>query len=147
MAVFSESVLIPAFVSLATAFVVAIVTNFFTKRREREADWRKLKLEQYREYMLALSGVVTGRVTREAQLRYADAVNSMNLVAPQKVLLALQDFQKEISYLNKRRSDERHDKLLSLLVWEMRKDLYSGSSAVPKDFAFRLLAPPPEHDA
>jgi len=37
------------------------------RRREHEADWRKLKLGQYQEFILALSGVVRERATPEAQ--------------------------------------------------------------------------------
>jgi hypothetical protein len=51
-----------------------------------------MKLERYREYILALSGTVEERDTPEAQARYSDAVNALQLVAPPDVLLALDAF-------------------------------------------------------
>jgi hypothetical protein len=40
-----------AIISGATAIVVAALSYSLTKRREREAEWRKVKLEHYREYI------------------------------------------------------------------------------------------------
>ncbi len=68
----------------------AVLTYILTGRKEHAADWRKLKFEQYREFILALSGIVEGRSTDAAQLRYADAANAMMLVAPASVYQALQ---------------------------------------------------------
>ncbi len=65
-----------AIISAATAVVVADVaaglTYLFTKRREREADWRKLKLDYYNEYVSALSGIIEGRGTPEGHIRYVE---------------------------------------------------------------------------
>ncbi len=67
---------------LGGGLLVAVVTYVLTKKREHEADWRKAKLEHYREYVAALSAVVQGReITPSAQARYADAVNALTLVA------------------------------------------------------------------
>jgi hypothetical protein len=85
--------LISAIAALLGGVVVAIANYYLSLKREHEADWRKLKFERYQEYIVALSGVVQGRETLEAKLRYADAVNSLSLVAPQTVLSALQAFQ------------------------------------------------------
>jgi len=45
------------------------------------------------------------------------------------VIKALQDFQQEIKITNGSRSNEQHDKLMSQLFYEMRKDL----QITPKD--------------
>jgi hypothetical protein len=129
-----------------TAILAVVVTYLLTKRREHEADWRKLKLERYQEFILALSGVVRERATPEAQRRYADAVNSMMLVATSSVLSALKNFQAEISYVNNQRSDERHDELLDVLLRAMREDVHPGRSSTETAYSFRLLGLPPEHD-
>lgn len=101
----------------------AILTYILTGRKEHAADWRKLKLEQYREFILALSGIVEGRSTDTAQLRYADAANAMMLVAPAIVYQALQGFLTHNSPTNlpSWRRDE-HDRLLNVLVHAMRVD-------------------------
>lgn len=62
------------------ALLVAVVTYLLTKKREHESEWRKAKLEHYREYVAALSGITEGRSSSAAQARYSDAVNSMTLM-------------------------------------------------------------------
>jgi hypothetical protein len=88
--------LIPAILSFAASIVVALLTAWltskFTARRDRESDWRKLRLDIYREWMTALSGIGIGRDTYEAHLHFADASNSMWLVASTPVLAALSSY-------------------------------------------------------
>jgi len=101
----------------------AVLTYILAGRKEHAGDWRKLKLEQYREFILALSGIVEGRSNETAQLRYADAANAMMLVAPAPVYQALQAFLTHNSSTNlpSWRRDE-HDRLLNILVRAMRMD-------------------------
>ncbi|MEK7994695.1 MAG: hypothetical protein AAB403_12900 [Planctomycetota bacterium] len=129
-----------------TAIVAVFITYVLTKKREHASDWRKLKLEQYQEFVLALSGVVRERATPDAQRRYADAVNSMMLVAPAAVLERLKAFQDEISYVNKGRSQERHDQLLEELFRAMRRDVHPAKLE-DSAFPFRLLGLPPPSES
>lgn len=131
-----------AVISAGTAIVAVGLTNYFTKKREHEADWRKMKLERYREYILALSANVEERVTREGQARYSDAVNSLQLVAPSSVLRALEAFIAHTSYRNPDKDINRHDNLLSILMREMRKDLRPSDGDDDADLRFRLLGVP-----
>jgi hypothetical protein len=125
---------------------IACVTYSLTKMREREAELRKEKLEHYKDFVASLSGIVSGEYTPEDQRAFARACNKLNLVAPQSVVRALQDFQREIKISNAERSQERHDQLMSRLFYEMRKDL----RITPKDedvtFVLQLWASgvPPE---
>jgi hypothetical protein len=68
----------------------------------------------------------------------------MALVASLDVIKALENFQKEISYINKARSDERHNYLLDLLLKAMRKDIGPKHVNLGQDFSFHLLGVPPE---
>jgi hypothetical protein len=78
-----------AIISGATAIIVAALSYSLTMRREREAEWRKVKLDHYREYIAGLSGIVNERGTPLSQARNSDAVNALLLVAPTEVLRAL----------------------------------------------------------
>ena len=114
------------FTTVATAsgaVVVAGASYWFTKKRERDAELRKEKLEHYKEFVACLSGVVSGEFTPQSQRAFALACNKLNLVAPQSVITALQRFQNEIKVSNSSKSLERHDQLMSELFFEMRKDL------------------------
>ena len=108
---------------------IACITYSLTKMREREAELRKEKLEHYKDLVASLSGIIRGEDTPESQRAFARACNKLNLVAPQPVVRAMQDFQQEIKVGNTRRSKEEHDRLMSRLFSEMRRDL----GITPKD--------------
>ena len=132
-----------AAVSAFSALTAVVITSIYFRRREHEADWRKMKANQYQGFIIALSGVVRGRESLEAHLRYADAVNSINIVASAQVLKALTAFQKEVSYINSNRSDERHDKLLEIVIQAMRNDIRPEWLSKDQALSFRLLGLPP----
>ena len=137
-----------AIISTATAVVVAGVTAgltyLFTKLREREADWRKLKLDYYKEYVSALSGIVEGRDTPEGHIRYVDAVNSLTLVASSEVLRALYAYCDYTTSRNPNKSLERHDKVLTSLLDALRQDIYPKHRRRSDTQSFRLITVPPD---
>jgi hypothetical protein len=130
-------------ISGSVSLAVAVLAHLFTKRRDHESDWRKLKLEIYKEFILALSGIVAVGRGKEAQRRYADAVNSFVLIAPREVLDALYAFQDEISYRNERRSDHTYEELLNDLIRAMRLDSHPKNPHDSSDLVFRTLDIPP----
>ena len=139
-----NAAILTATISVIGALAVAAVTCLFTKMREHEADWRKMKLEHYREYVAALSGIVHSGAGPQAQTRYSDAVNSLTLVASPEVLNALYAFQDEISYRNKNRDQRRHDERLSALLRCMRRDVQPRRPNDVDGFLFRFLDVPPK---
>jgi hypothetical protein len=123
-------------IAAAGAVVLAGASYWFTKKREREAELRKEKLEHYKDFVSSLSGIISGESTAEGQRAFSRACNRLNLVAPQGVLEALQAFQQEIKVSNKGRSNSRHDQLMSELFFQIRKDL--GVSPVDDPSTFRV---------
>jgi len=103
--------------------VVALVTNYLARKREREADWRRLQLERYRELVAAVSGVEKARSTPAEHRRYADAINEIQLVASPEVLGLLQRFLDHNASGRTDWSQERHDDLYHQLIAAMRRDL------------------------
>lgn len=131
-----------ALLTAATAITVASLTYHFGKRREREAEWRRLKLDHYKEFVSALSGAAGERAATPAnQVRMSDAFNAMILVAPPGVLRALYAFHDEIRITNPSRSIQRHDETLNMLMTAIRRDVHPTP---PDDagIAFRLLDAP-----
>src|SRR5436305_4266838 len=114
---------ITALISVFGGIAVAGASYWFTKQREREAEWRKEKLEHYKDFAASLSGIISGETSAEGQQVFALACNKLNLVAPQPVIEALHDFQQEIKVSNLNKSQERHDRLMSQLFYEIRRDL------------------------
>lgn len=131
-------------VAVITSVLTAAVTYLLTKRREQEADWRKLKLERYGEYVAALSGIIQGReISRASQARYADAVNGMSLMARPSVLAALHAYLHENSYGNTERTDAKHDELLNRLVRTIRQDVAPARHQSTAPIAIRFYSVPP----
>jgi hypothetical protein len=133
-----DTPILVAVTSAAASIAAAAITFFLTKRKEREAEWRKQKLEHYREFLDALSGTVGTDSTPEGQRRWARATNTIGLVASQTVLLALRRFQDAIARSNPDPSQEAHDRALNQLMLAIRMDLDITPTDDPATFSFRL---------
>jgi hypothetical protein len=62
-------VILAAAMSGVVSIAVVVVSYYLTKRKEREADWNKIKLEYNREYISAVAGIVEGRATAETPVK------------------------------------------------------------------------------
>ncbi len=114
---------ITAIVGVFGSLAVAFLTYWSTKRREREAEWRKEKLAYYKAFVESMSGIVEGDATPEGHRLYAKTTNNLLLFAPQPVIAALNAYRSEASISNQCRSQEAHDKLLAVLLLAIRKDI------------------------
>jgi hypothetical protein len=112
-----------ALVAASGAIVLAGASYWFTKQRERDAELRREKLEHYKDFVASLSGIIAGESTPEGQRAFSRAPNNLNLIAPFAVLQALQEFREETRMSNPNPNRERHDILLSKLLFEIRRDL------------------------
>lgn len=143
-----EKGVLVALLSGAFAISIPALTYWLTKRREQESVWRELKLKHYQEFVVALSGVVGGRTNSETRARYADAANTLSLVAPPSVLRALYKFQDEISLRGDARDPSRHDAKLTALMREMRADAQGRVAPIDEGtLTFRLIASGPPADS
>lgn len=133
-----DTPILVAVISAAASLAVAAVTFFLTKGREREAEWRKQKLEHYREFLDAMSGTVGTDSNPEGQRRWARAANTIGLVASQRVLAALWQFQDSIAKSNPNPSVEDHDRKLNQLMLAIRADLGVTPADEPAFSSFRL---------
>jgi hypothetical protein len=107
---------------MGTAFLAGF-TYWSTKRRERDAEWRKEKLVYYKAFIESLSGIVRGDETPEGHKIYAKTTNNLLLFAPQSVIKAVNAFRDEIAISNPTPSRERFHALLTDLVLAIRKDV------------------------
>jgi len=80
-------------ISSVTAIVVAALTYYTTKQREREAEWRREKLAHYTDYFAPLAETIGNNVSDEARTRYCIAFNTVGLFASQEVIKCLHAYQ------------------------------------------------------
>lgn len=137
---------VTAGVSVITAVLSAYLTARFTRRREWEADWRRLKFSRYQEFFDSLSQIMEGRSTKDTIIRFHDAANSIQLVAPKRVLEALWRFIDDNSYKNPARTTSLSDEALDILVRAMRRDLQPVKEVEPQR-QFWFIRPPPDINA
>jgi hypothetical protein len=126
-----NAAIITAIIGLIGSLLVAALTFWSTKRREREAEWRKEKLAYYKAFVESMSGIVEGDASPEGQRLFAKATNNLLLFAPQTVIVALNEFRTEIRASNPYRTTEEHDRLLAVLLLAIRRDV----GVHPKDEA------------
>lgn len=134
--------IIVAIISAAAGILASALTFALTKRKEREAEWRKRKLDHYKEFMAALNGLV-GRASGETRTKLANAANNIFLVAGPPVLMALRAYLDETATSNKNPSQEEHDRLLTELLFAVRDDLGIQPNRPPAEYRFRLWSASP----
>jgi hypothetical protein len=134
-----------AIISVSGSILVAALTFYFTKRHELSIAWRKDKLNHYKVLFSALSDLaVDGTDKNEANMRFALAVNTIALAAPQSVIETLMAFHNEVKFSNPNKSPENHDKLLIALLLAVRKDIGLAKGDDASSFNFHLIGTSPK---
>jgi hypothetical protein len=122
----------------AVAVIAAALSYLFTKMKEREADWRKWKFEQYKEFIATLGGYVGPNPTPESHRTFLKACNTLNLIGSRGVLASLQSL---IASLNADNPREENNTRISRLIWEIRKDARIPETPAAEEFSARLWFP------
>ncbi len=134
-----DSNIVVAIISASAAIVIASITYYTTKQREREAEWRKEKLAHYKEYFSALACNVGKHSNSESRKNYAIAFNTVGLFSSQEVIECLHIYQ-DLTHLPAEQVPQgEHDKLLSQLVLAIRKDLKLKPRDNRTTFSYKLI--------
>jgi len=138
---------------LISEIVVAIVgilgsftLFYFTKKSEREDQWRQRKLEQYENLLLAMSELAFNQQehAESANKEWVIAFNTISLSASQSVIAALIEFNEAlIPKPTKMLKNEDQSKLFRNLVIEIRKDIGLSKIDDEETFEVRFLTLPP----
>ena len=133
-----ETSVVVSVIAAASGVIVAAVSFYLTKKKEREADWRKYKYEQYKEFVVSISGIVAGDSTPEGNRVFAKACNTLHLIGSKGVLDALHAYQDKARFSNPNHSAEKESALLSKLVWEVRRDIEIPGTPRASEFTVQL---------
>lgn len=140
-----NNTIVAAIITAAASVIVAAITFYLTKRHELSVQWRGEKLNHYKILFSALSDLaVDGKDKDDANKRFALAVNTISLAAPQYVIDALMAFHDEIKFSNTNKSAERHDKLLNELLLAVRRDIGLAKGDNSATFNFHLIGLAPK---
>jgi hypothetical protein len=140
-----ETSIIIAIISASASVVVAALSFVLNKRAERKAALQQRKLAHYQELLNALSDLaVDGTDKDKANQRFANAANTIALVAPQYVIAALMEFHDEVKFSNPNKSQEGHDRTLKELLLAIRKSLDLPFRDDPHSFNYHLIGSSPK---
>lgn len=134
-----NTAIVVACISAAVSVVTVALGYFLTKSAERYAERRRQKLQQYRDLMIAISGIVKEDSTPEAQRRFAMACNVIGLVASQRVITSLYNYRKIIGPSGDP-SPSEHDESLNKLILAIRDDLKITPRDESATFIYRVWA-------
>lgn len=125
--------LISSLITAGVTVVIAVLTYWFTKKREIQADLRKDRLGYYKALIESFSGIIENESTPEGQEAFSRASNNLLLFAPQYVIQAFDDYRKAIRIDN---IGDNQGELLTKLLNAIRCDL--GIAPYHSSFTARL---------
>ena len=129
-------------ISPFASIILAGITYYFAKQKDREADRRKLKIDHYDELAKAMSKIVASKEASssiEARRRFMDACNTVLIIASPKVVIALKMLFYEITK-TEGRDKEKHDRLLTNLMIAIREDIGVTNDGFDASFRFLLMS-------
>ena len=134
-----DTSVVVSIVTAAGSLLVASATFFLTKRYQAKSEWQQKKLDHYRELLSAMSDTAQKTDLHEAVKRFALAVSTICLVAPQHVIQALMELHDEIRLSNPNKSQEKHDECVRKLMLAIRKDIGLSGKDEPGTFNFHII--------
>ena len=130
------SAIVGSVIGLIGAVLVVVITYATTRRREREAEWRKEKLVYYKAFIESLTVFTSyaavnqglsdnniGDVTASDRRAIAKASDNLLLFAPLEVIEALWDFNGARRTISEGGSSEITLQLFFKLLSAIREDL------------------------
>jgi hypothetical protein len=129
-----DTAIVVALIAAAASVFAAILTFFLTKNKEREVEWRKVRIEQYKELVAAMSDAVGTNLPAAARKRLAVAANHVGLFASPDVLRHLTRLLTAVASGN----NPNHDEILTDLMHAIRTDLAIPGAESQEGIQFRL---------
>lgn len=139
-----DSAIVVSIVSAAGSLLVASATFMLTKVHQRRSELQQQKLNHYKVLLSAMSDTAQGADVQEAVKRFALAVNTICLVAPQYVIHSLMDLHDEIKPSNPNKSQEKHDRCVRNLMLAIRKDIGLSGKDREETFNFHIVGAYPK---
>lgn len=129
-----ESTIVVVLIAMAASIVVPSITFFLTKKKEREVEWRKLRVEQYKELMDAMSNVAGESPSAESRKRLALTANQVGLFASPAVLRQMTRLLNAVAA----GSGDNQDEIITSLIHAIRTDLKVPDAGSHEDIQLRL---------
>lgn len=134
-----------ALITTSGSILIGSLSFYLTKRYQIKKEWQKEKIDHYKLLISAISDLaIDGKNKDEANRKFSMAVNTIALVAPQSVIMALMEFHDEVKFTNPNPTIEKQTILLKKLLLEIRKDIDLGKEDKEESFIFHLVGSSPK---
>ncbi len=131
--------IIVAIIGASVTLLVAIIADYSNKRKEFLQKELEFKLDRYNDFFSGFAEIGSGYKTYEAHLKFANAVNTINLIGNFEIL---ENIYSLIDYSTNNRDDdvstEDQDLIINKIISSIRKDLHQPYSG---EFKFRIISP------
>jgi hypothetical protein len=135
-----KSILIsPEYWAIIIPALSAVFVFYLTKRHQIKSEWQQQKLNHYKVLLSSLSDLAINNSDDEAKRKFALASNTIALVAPQSVIASLMAFHNYLKPSKNDKSIKEHDRLLKIILLEIRKDIGLSKKDDIKTFEFHLV--------
>lgn len=138
-----DSGILIATIGVVGSAATAAISYTLTKRLEFQAHRRELKINHYKVLLAAISDLAVDSTDADAHRRFALAVNTIALVAPQRVVASVLAFHDGTRASSSDQNIACHDQLLTRLMLDIRTDLKIRPKDHGASFEYRLVGAAP----
>jgi hypothetical protein len=133
--------ILTAVIGALGTLIVAMISHFSARRREYQLKNLQFKLDKYTDFLGGFAEIGGANKTREAHLRIANAVNTMNLFASPEVL---SNVYRLLDYVSSHQGDSysvaEQNEIIQGIILAIRHDLGESTSGLAT-FSFRTISP------
>jgi len=133
--------ILTAVIGALATLIVALMSHFSARRREHQLKNLQFKLDKYADFLGGFAEIGSANKTRDAHLKIANAVNTMNLFASREVLSNVYGL---LDYVSSHRGDSysvaEQDRIIQRIILAIRQDLGESTSDLT-NFSFRTISP------
>jgi hypothetical protein len=137
-------VILAAAIGALATLIVALIAHFSARRREYQLKNLQFKLDRYADFLGGFADIGSDHPTREANMRVAEAINVMNLIASRQVLSHVYELLDYVNSHGSVRGDGQYsvreqDEIVRKIVLAIRRDLGEEAPNLA-DFRFRAIS-------
>lgn len=131
-----------AIISLVALIIANILTHYYTHKRELKQRELEFRMKLYSEFMEAYT-LLGGNKSYEAHLSFANAVNTLNIIANYETLENVNELINLISLNELDHSEfiKNQNRITKKIILAFRKDLSQSYKGEIENLNFHVISP------
>jgi len=137
-----ETAITVALIGGIVTLAAALFAPLFARQREMKQKELEFKLDRYKEFFSGFAEIGSGYKSYEAHLKFANAVNTINLIGSVEVLKSAYEL---LDCISSHRGDdcsvEEQDRIINKIVIAIQKDLSQTYKGGISQLRFQTISP------